>query len=217
MIERLSKKPRDRLSGFTLIEVIAVVAIISMVFAVGLPRLSGSQWDALNSEAANIAEYLRFARQRAIMTGVPHRLLLDLEEGGYQIEWFVSEERALGGASADDGFGSGGLLGTALESLGSENGPSIEMVPPRVQARDYFPIQNREMGTFHWLEDELYFVGVEGASGWIEGGDYPIVFYVDGTTESARLEIADADDRHVTLEIEPILERVHVREGGARL
>ena len=104
-----------------------------------------------------------------------------------------------------------------LDALPSEEAPTFDLVPPRRQERDYFPIPNREMGSWHWLDDSLYFVGVEGASGWVEGGDYPIVFYVDGTTESARLEIADADDKHLTLQIEPILERVHVYEGEARL
>ena len=66
--ERANAEPR---AGFTLIEIIAVVAIISMVFAIGIPRLSGSNWDPLNHEAENLAESLRFARQRAIMTGIP--------------------------------------------------------------------------------------------------------------------------------------------------
>jgi prepilin-type N-terminal cleavage/methylation domain-containing protein len=210
MTQRPNRANARARAGFTLIEIIAVVAIISMVFAVGLPRLSGSNWDPLNEEAEKIAQSLRFARQRAIMTGVPHRLLIDLEDGGYLVEWLISEESAYAddtaGAYPDDLF---------FEAADSER--RIDFVPPRVGERDYFPIPNREMGSYSRLDDALYFVGVEGASGWIESGEYPIVFYVDGTTESAMLEMADADDKHVTLEIEPILERVHVREGGARL
>lgn len=205
----------DAQTGFTLIEVIAVVAIISMVFAVGLPRLSGPSWDPLNEEARNIAQSLRFARQRAIMTGVPHRLLIDLEEGGYLIEWFVSEERALAAVGGGEDFGTP-LFGTPHGDSETGDGPAIAWVPPRVQERDYFPIPDHQMGAFSQLDDALYFVGVEGASGWVESGEYPIVFYVDGTTDASLLEIADADDKHVTLEIEPILERVHVRAGGAR-
>ncbi len=200
-------------AGFTLIEMIAVVAIIAMVFAIGIPRLGGSSWDPLESEAESIAQSLRFARQRAIMTGVPHRLLINLEDGGYQIEWFVSEERATSAVGDDS---SAFAFGDQAMGGDSEAEAPIDLLPPRVQERDYFPIPSSRMGKVHWLDDALYFVGVEGASGWIEGGDYPIVFYVDGTTEAARLEIADADDKHVTLEIEPILDRVHVRAGGAR-
>lgn len=211
--ERARKASESARAGFTLIEIIAVVAIIAMVFAIGIPRLGGSSWDPLESEAESIAQSLRFARQRAIMTGVPHRLLINLEDGGYMIEWFVSEERATS-AVGEDSSGSGfdiGMLGSDIDGQSP-----IDLRPPRVQERDYFPIPNSRMGKFHWLDDALYFVGVDGASGWVEGGDYPIVFYVDGTTDAARLEIADADDKHLTLEIEPILDRVHVRAGGAR-
>ncbi len=210
MTQRPNRANARARAGFTLIEIIAVVAIISMVFAVGLPRLSGSNWDPLNEEAEKIAQSLRFARQRAIMTGVPHRLLIDLEEGGYLVEWLISEERAYGDDTA-------GAFPEDLFSEAADSERRINFVPPRVRERDYFPIPNREMGSYSRLDDALYFVGVEGVSGWVESGEYPIVFYVDGTTESALLEMADADDKHVTLEIEPILERVHVREGGARL
>ncbi len=211
----LHRAQANRRSGFTLIEIIAVVAIIAMVFAVGIPRLGGSNWDALNLEAQNIAESLRFARQRAIMTGAPHRVLIDLEEGGYRIEWFVTQERAYSAVGGDEDPASS-LFGGAGGIPESGEGPGIELRPPRVQERDYFPIANRKMGSFAWLDDALYFVGVEGPSGWIESGDYPIVFYVDGTTDPALLEMADADDQHITLEIELILERVRIRAGGAR-
>lgn len=213
---RAPRSPQPYASaGFTLIEIIAVVAIIAMVFAVGIPRLGGSNYDPLKNEAERIAESLRFARQRAIMTGVPHRVLIDLEEGGYLIEWFVSEDRALsavGEGAAEDGSGFGDF-GAAL-GAGSD-GP-IDLRPPRLRERDYFPIPSAQMGRMRWLDDALYFVGVEGASGWVEGGDYPIVFFVDGTTEAALLEMADADDNHMTLTIEPILDRVRLRTGGAR-
>ena len=59
-------------------------------------------------------------------------------------------------------------------------------------------------------------MGLDGSSGWIEGGDVQIVFDSDGTTEYTLLELADADDRHMTLEIEPMLERVRRRDGAAR-
>ena len=90
------------------------------------------------------------------------------------------------------------------------------MPPRKGDGLDYYPIPNPSMGTFRWLDESLYFVGVEGPTGWVEGGDYGIVFYADGTTEPLALEIADADDERLTLEVEALLERVRVREGGAR-
>ena len=201
-----------RSAGFTLIEIIAVVAIIAMIMAIGIPTLGGSRFDPLRNEADEIADRLRFARQRAVMTGVPHRLLIDLEEGGYMIEWYVSESRAFG---RDEGDGDAlGLLSALTD--GPAESRVLDFVPPEQQELDYFPIQHAEMGTFRWLDDTLYFVGVDGPAGWVEGGDYAIVFYVDGTTDPLELEIANGDDERLTLEVEALIDRVRVREGGAR-
>ncbi|MEM9174211.1 MAG: prepilin-type N-terminal cleavage/methylation domain-containing protein [Myxococcota bacterium] len=207
---------RRRRAGFTLIEVIAVVAIIAMVFAFGIPRLGGPTFDPLHNEADEIAERLRYARQRAVLTGVPHRLMIDLEEGGYLVEWYVTEERAAGRGS-DAGGGLAALFAAAYPALAASDGPLLDFVPPRKNDElDYYPIPNAQMGGFRWLEDTLYFVGVAGPTGWVESGDFAIVFYADGTTEPLALEIADGDDARLTLEVEALLDRVRVREGRAR-
>jgi prepilin-type N-terminal cleavage/methylation domain-containing protein len=198
-------------SGFTLIEIIAVIAIMGMVFAIGIPRLSTSKLRGLRTEAESIAASLEFARQRAIMTGVPHRVLIDLAEGGYRIEWLVDEARAFEAIrDPDDGFAA-----SEFES-GDEGGQLIDFYPPLHDERDFYPIPNRQLGSFTWLDDSRYFVGLDSSSGWIEGGDVEIVFDADGTTEYSLLEIADASDNHLTLEIEPLLDRVRRREGAAR-
>ena len=207
------RSPLRRHVGFTLIEIIAVVAIIAMVFALGIPQLGGRSWDALGDEAENIAESLRFARQRAIMTGVPHRVLIDLEEGGYLIEWYVSEGQALSAVGEEGGDGGLGLIDLPG---GGEEEVVLDLHPPPASERDYHPIPHRELGSFRWLDEALYFVGVEGAAGWVESGDYGIVFYEDGTTDPALVELANAKDEHLTLEVEAVLDRVRVRKGGAR-
>ena len=205
--------PNTRQAGFTLIEIMAVVAIMMMITVVGLPRIGNNAWDPLEDEAENIAQTLRFARQRAIMTGTPHRLLIDLEEGGYQIEWMVTDDRAFGESSGGD------LAGALFGGAGGNNADDegvIDFTPPRKAERDYYPIPNRRMGTFHWLDDSLFFVGIESDAGWTEGGDYAIVFHVDGTTDSALVELSDSEDHHLTLAIEPILQQVRLFKGGAR-
>lgn len=199
-----------------MLEIIAVIAIIGMAYAIGIPRLSTSKLRGLRSEAESIAASLEFARQRAIMTGVPHRVLIDLEEGGYRIEWLVDEERAFeairdaGGEFATSDFdqnrGGPGNEGTQL----------IDFYPPARDERDYYPIANRQLGSFTWLDDTRYFVGLDSSSGWIEGGDVEIVFDADGTSEYTLLELADASDHHLTLVVEPLLDRVRRRDGAAR-
>jgi type II secretion system protein H len=203
-------------SGFTLIELMAVIAIIGMVFAIGIPRLSASKTRALRNDAESIAASLDFARQRAIMTGVRHRVLIDLAEGGYRIEWYVDEDRATEAIRGDEGEFGADDLDLASAGYDDQGVEHIDFHPPRRDERDFYPIPNRQLGSFTWLDDARYFVGLDSSSGWIESGDVEIVFDADGTTEYAQLEIADTDDNHLTLEIEPLLDRVRRREGGAR-
>ena len=196
--------------GFTLIEMMAVMAIMALVFAIGVPRLGTSKLRLLRGEAESIAASLEFARQSAIMTAIPHRLLIDLEDGGYRVEWLVTEEQSFG-AMADATL-------PDLSDFGEDAGDvdSISLRPPPRSEYEYYPISNRRLGAFTWIDDAIYFVGLESPSGWIEGGDVRIVFEADGTTEYSMLEIADADDHHITLEIEPLLDRIRRRMGKAR-
>ncbi len=208
--------PKATTRGFTLIEMIAVIAIIGMVFAIGIPRLSSSKLRGLRIEAESIAASLEFARQRAIMSGVPHRVLFDLEEGGYRIEWLVDEKRAF--AALSDSGEEFAESDPARNRIGSarEGDTPIDFYPPSRHERSYYPIANRQLGAFTWLDASRYFVGLESSSGWIEGGDVEIVFDSSGMTEYALLEIADASENHLTLEIEPLLNRVRRRIGAAR-
>lgn len=208
-------------SGFTLIEILAVAALIVLIVGIGIPQLGRNSYDLLSEEGENLAQSLRFARQRAIMTGVPHRVILDLEQGAYRVEWFVSEERAFSAGGGEGGDGPGdltSLLAGATGGLGpTGEAERLPLSPPsRSEALDYHPVPHRQMGTFRWLDDTLYFVGVDGPTGWVESGDYALVFFEDGTTEPARVELADGDDRHVTLALEALLDRVDLREGEAR-
>ena len=216
-----------RRPGFTLIEMMAVITLIGMIFALGLPRPSSSRWRALGDAAESIASSLEYARQRAVMTGVPHRVRIDLEDGAWRVGWLVSEREA---AAGEIGAGAGPSLAGALAGGGgaglgeadddtSEPDPKapIDLHPPTKAGLDYYPVPSR-LGRPTPLSDDdtLYFVGLEGNSGWVEGGEVQIVFDADGTTDFVLLELADADDRHMTLEIEPLLDRIRRREGTAR-
>lgn len=216
MNQRTDKYRASPTGGFTLIEIIAVIAIMGMVFAIGIPRLSTSKLRGLETEVESIAASLEFARQRAIMTGIPHRVLFDLEEGGYRIEWLVDEARAFNLVGESDAGFDATDRDLSRVGMGNDGVALIDFYPPAREQRDYYPISNRQLGSFTWLDDTRYFVGLDSSSGWIEGGDVQIAFDVDGTTEYALLEIADASENHITLVIEPLLDRVRRREGAAR-
>lgn len=206
----------SRKRGFTLIEMMAVVVIMAMVFAIGAPRLGNSKLRILKNEAEAIAASLDFARQRAVMTATPHRVFIDLEEGGYRIEWLTTEEAAFAALAADHEELQFEMNSQAGKDPDDDPHAPLDLRPPARSERDFFPVPHRQFGSFTWIDDAVYFVGLNSPAGWLESGDVVIGFEADGTTEFSLLEIADADENHLTLEIEPMLDRVRRRPGGAR-
>jgi general secretion pathway protein H len=76
--------PRD--NGFTLLELLVVLAIMSLVVAITLPnlRLPGFASDTARA-ARQIASGLADARQQAIHTNLENAFVVDLAQHSYQI------------------------------------------------------------------------------------------------------------------------------------
>lgn len=74
------------MSGFTLIEVVLVGALLAVMVGFAMPGLRGSfQRLAVERSASEIEELSRFARTSAIMRGVPYRLAISKDEGTYRL------------------------------------------------------------------------------------------------------------------------------------
>jgi general secretion pathway protein H len=77
---------RPRWRGFTLVELLVVMAIAAALLAVTIPLLSGSIGRAeLRGTAAEMAAALRHARTQAIRLHRETRLQVDLEQRRYQV------------------------------------------------------------------------------------------------------------------------------------
>ena len=197
--------PATSTRAFTIIEMMAVVFIIGLLMVSIVPRL-GTTASELRAEGLALASHIEMARQRAIMTGKPHRVLIDVEEGGYRVEWFVSEAEARGEGEFEeeaDELDPRNVLGT---------GGYLDLSPPSTRDRSYHAIPLRQFGSTRWLPDDIYFDGIDTADGWLESGDVEIVFDRDGTTGSAEVVISDARDRTVLLDVRPLLDVVRVRD-----
>jgi type II secretion system protein H len=190
--------PRRCAAGFTLIEILAVVLIIGFVSAMVLPGLRTAGGSGRHDEALNVASHLELARQRAIMTGKPHRVLVDVDRGAYRVEWFTRKD-------GDDAAGSVGQRRLADWESTSEN----SLRPPETR-RAYFPIPNR-FGNDSFLREPYYFDGVETSEGWLDEGLVAIVFSRDGSTDESQIVITDADGFAATLDVLPILDSVRIR------
>lgn len=177
----------------------AVVLIIGLMSALILPSLGATSRRDLLRQARELASCLELARQRAVMMGVPHRVLIDLEQGGYFVEWYVNED----GAPAPTGPG-------ATIEFGPDDPAPVSLTPPIDETFDFRPLPSR-LGGDRWLKEGFFFEGVETAEGWFESGMVAIVFESDGTTDAAQIVISDPDSESVDLDVAPLLETVRIR------
>ncbi|MFP6565320.1 MAG: type II secretion system protein [Myxococcota bacterium] len=196
---RTSSRPVRRSSaaggspGFTLIEILAVIVIMGAMLMLVLPNLGVRQASALRDQARTLAGRIELTRQLAIVSGKPHRLLIDLEAGTSSVERFdrgtaLDEENAAPGIASD-----------------------YDLLPPTAEIPSYTPV-NSALTESETLGENFFFEGIQTADGWIDDDLVQIVFDADGTTDAAELVLSDLDGRLAILEVRPLLDRVAIRE-----
>ncbi len=67
--------------GFTLIELVIVLAVISLLLGLAVPTISSLSRNDLRSTAASMAEIVRHGRNQAIMTARKWEVEVDLKQG----------------------------------------------------------------------------------------------------------------------------------------
>lgn len=189
-------KPADQ--GFTLIEILAVVLIIGFISSMILPGLRFSGGSSRHDEALNVASHLELARQRAIMTGKTHQVMIDVDKGSYWVEWQVRLSE------------NGASLSVAEQQRAVWEGNIEDVLRPPAKAFGYEPIPNR-FGRGSLLSDPFYFDGIDTSEGWLDEGQVRVVFLSDGSTDAAQVVISDPDGFAATLDILPILDAVRIR------
>jgi type II secretion system protein H len=188
-----------RRAGFTLIEMLAVVAIFALLASFVAPNLGVLSSRHLAQQADLLSGQLELARQRAIATGIPHRLAIDLDDRSYWLEWFVSEAEAFGEPEP------------APEPLDLRATATIPLAPPRDAARDFRPLPGM-FGRVTRLEDSLRFVSVATPDGESERGGAWVRFETDGTATPGEIVLADEGDNALLLEVLPLAEAVRIHD-----
>ena len=135
------------------------------------------------------------------MTGVPHRLFIDLEQGAYRLEWLTTEAEAAGEVPR---------YVRPEYDLGESTPLPLEA--PRAEIRDYRPLPG-SLGGFAFLEEELSFAGLDTPEGWIDGGESWVSFERDGTASPTAIVIDDDSGRSIALEVLPLADAVRIRDA----
>ena len=172
----------------------AVIVIMSVIMAVVIPNLGARQTSALHDEAVRIAGQLELARQLAVVTGSPHRMLIDVETGAFRLEWF-------GGLPDEE----------VVEEDGDAFAPrqKIDFSPPNDDHLFYRPIDSR-FGINSYLDSDFFFQALDTDGGYFDAGEIQLVFQRDGTTDAAQLVIADGYGNTLALEVRPLLDAVRI-------
>jgi general secretion pathway protein H len=84
-------RARGRDAGFTLLEILIVIAIFALVAGLGTKGLRSLAKSDLRASSAELSGAIRYLFDRASTTGKIHRLVLDLVDGKYWAE--VSDDR----------------------------------------------------------------------------------------------------------------------------
>lgn len=176
--------------GFTLIELAAVVLVIALLYGFVLPNFGIGSRRALDGDVETLRATLELARQRTIATGARHRVALDLDQGRFRLESFVTPP-------------------APPEKLRDERG-NIDLTPPRPPEGSFLPLYNR-MGRTQALKRGIYFARVETAEGVQERGTVGVEFLQDGTASAALIALVNDDGDALELEVLPLADTVRVR------
>ena len=204
---------RARDAAFTLLEILAVVAIFALLAGLALPNFSALHARNLNHEARRLVGQIELARQRAIVTGVPHRLFIDIDGGAYHVERLGGEASAGAAAPAEavDLPAFFDEAGDAPFDLTDQSGVSpIDLAAPRAEEPAYRPLVGTQ-GRVAYLDESSEFAGVETTGGWIDRGETFIRFERDGTADATTIVIAHESGPAMALEVLPLADTVRIR------
>jgi type II secretion system protein H len=187
---RVASRASAQRRGFTLIETLAVVAILALAAVLVLPNLAAFGERRLRHAAQRLAAELELARQRAVVTGIPHRVLFDLENGLYRLEWLgTPEEMALPVAAAAE--------------YDVREGAELPLRAPLRTASEFAPVPD-SFGTFHDFEGDVRVAGLETTYGWVGEGMPEIVFERDGTAAYTEIVLEEGGGAGQVLAVLPL-------------
>lgn len=194
--------PRNRAAGFTLLEVIVVVALIALLTVFTLPQISSVFKASLRTAAREVASTSKEAYNAAVMTGRVHRMVFDLNKHEY---WVESGPTDL-------------MLDTeeskALEERRRKFGKDDDEKPNNPFSLDK-TITRKKVSLPRGVE----FVDIEtekDKAPQTEGLAYTH-YFPHGLSEQTLIHLQDTSNHRITLHVAPLLGRTRMIEGTVSL
>lgn len=184
--------------GFSLTEMLVVVALIALLTTVALPSISNLFKVSLRSLSREIATAIRESYNSTIVTGRVHRLVYDLDKNQYWVE--------------------SGPDGVLLDSAAAQDRKEQEKrwARPEDQKPDErFKLEKSITRKKQSLPSGVKFVRIKtdrARAGLTEGVAYTHIF-PQGVTEPTVIQIVDSENHAVNLEISSTIGKTRVIEG----
>jgi hypothetical protein len=166
-----------------------------LLMSLMLPNFGALQSHKLRNAAERIVERVDFGRQRAVMTGIPHRLAIDLDAGTYKLEW--------------QGQGAENAAAQPKPKTEPDIGLRLSLAPPPA-AEQSFQSLSGPLGRLEQLGRGIEFGWIETPGGEIDFGDAFITFEGDGTSSYTMLVLNEPGGHELALEILPLADAVRI-------
>jgi hypothetical protein len=166
-----------------------------LLMSLMLPNFGALQSHKLRNTAEQIIERIDFGRQRAVMTGIPHRLAIDLDAGTYKLEW--------------QGAGAENVAPQPKPKIEPDIDSQLSLAPPPAVERSFQSLLG-PLGRLEHLGRGVEFGWIETPGGEIDFGDAFITFEGDGTSSYTMLVLNEPGGHELALEILPLADAVRI-------